>query len=123
MNLKLLENKYCVCRAEKDDALPLWAISEDIFIIAKIEGELSVVCRKECVPEGITCEPDFRIIQIADSLDFSAIGIIADISAVLKKAQISIFLVSTYSTNYIMVKEEKIHRAVKYLRYAGYEFV
>lgn len=123
MKLKLLENTYSICRMDDNDMLPTWAMASKALIIAKIEGELSVICESRYVPQGIVSEDDYRIIKIDEKLEFSLIGIMADLTGVLKKAEISLLAESTFDTDYIMIKADKIQKATEFLQDAGYEFV
>ena len=123
MKLKLLENKYSICRMNDTGMLPLWALSGNVLMFAKIEGEMSVICEEKYVPDGTVNESGYRIIKIDEKLEFSLIGILADLAAVLKEAEISLLAESTFDTDYILIKDDKVAKAVKFLRRAGYEFV
>lgn len=123
MKLKLLDNKFAVCRMDDTAVLPLWAVAGNPFVVSRIEGELSVICGEEYVPDGILCRKNYRIIKIDEKLEFSMIGVMAKISDVLAGAEISILAVSTYDTDYILISDDKVHKAVKFLNKAGYEFV
>jgi hypothetical protein len=128
MNLKLslFKDKYIVCKLNKNDRIPAWAYRGDFFSITKTFDELSLVClekniESEELDEDILCERDWRIFKVEGRLDFSLIGIMANLSGIMKEAEVSIFALSTYDTDYIMVKDEKILAALMALRNSGHQ--
>lgn len=123
LTMTLLKEKYGVCRLEKNSAIPEWALIGDFFSITKTTDELSIVCLEENIPNDIKCEKDWRILKVAGPLDFGLVGILSSISLVLALKKISIFAISTYDTDYILVKEENLEIAVLSLKEAGYNVV
>ncbi|BCZ45645.1 amino acid-binding protein [Clostridium gelidum] len=123
LTLKLLKEKYGVCRLDKNELIPRWAQSSDFFSITKTCDELSIVCSQDHIPNDIKCEKDWRILKIEGPLDFSLIGILASISRILAQNKISIFAVSTYDTDYILVKNKDIDNAVDSLVKERYEII
>jgi hypothetical protein len=118
LTMKLLEEKYGVCRLDAGEAIPAWATLGTFFSVTKTEDELSVVCDEDAIPEGLVCEKDWRILKVLGPLDFSLVGILASISKTLADCGVSIFAISTYDTDYILVKEIDIDRAVESLETA-----
>ena len=87
-----------------------------------INEEVSLVCRTEDVPENTTDREDgWRVMRFEGVLDFSLVGILSKVSNVLAEEKISIFVTSTYNTDYVLVKGNDLERAVKALEGAGYE--
>lgn len=124
MNLKLLENKYKVVKLEPNENIPLEKIlKEDIYSITRTDEELSIVAREDVDIKSDIEEKDWRMIKIDGTLDFSLIGILSKISTILANANISIFAISTYNTDYILLKEDKIKEAIKVLKKNGYKFI
>lgn len=121
--MKLLRGKYGVCRLDKSDLIPEWMQNSDFLSITRTQEELSVVCSEESIPNDIKCEKDWRILKIEGPLDFSLVGILASISTVLAQKKISIFAVSTYDTDYILVKNKDIDSAIAALTSEGYEII
>jgi Uncharacterized conserved protein len=121
LTLQLLEDKFGVCRLNYQDKIPDFAINSEFYSITGTKDELSVVCLQKDIPEGLRCEPDWRIFKIEGVLDFSLIGILSSISSVLAKEGISIFAVSTYDTDYILVKDKDIDHAIKALLADNYQ--
>ena len=123
LTLKLLKDKYSVCRLNKNDEIPKWIFQEEFFSITKTDEELSVVCLQDKIKENIKCEKDLRILKIEGPLDFSLIGILSRISTLMANNGISIFAISTYDTDYILIKEESINKAIEVLENNNYNII
>ena len=118
MKLKKLQYDLTVCRLGSVADIDL---KKDFFFIGKTDEEISLVCRTEDTPENTVKRDDgWKGFRIEGMLDFSLIGILSGISAVLAENKIGIFAVSTYNTDYILVKAENFDRAMKVLSDAGY---
>jgi len=121
MELKKLDNNFSVCKVESYTEIDL---SSEICFIGKTDEEFSLVCLTECVPTNTTHREDgWKGFRIQGELDFSLIGILAKISAVLAENRIGIFVVSTYNTDYVLVKEADFEKAMTVLAQAGYTVV
>ena len=116
MRLEKLRYDLTVCQV-KD-----LADVNDFLFLAKTDKELSVVCETAKVPENIINREDgWTAFRVEGSLEFSLVGILADLSHCLADAGISIFAVSTYDTDYILVKKDNWDKAKSALLNAGYE--
>lgn len=120
LTMSLLKNKFGVCRFDPSILIPDWAQKGDFFSITRTSDELSVVCLQDNIPSDIQCEMDWRILKVEGPLDFSLTGILASISKILAQNEISIFAVSTYDTDYILVKEKDLDAAIRSLRNQNY---
>jgi len=121
MELKKLDYDLTVCKVSNIADIDT---SSDFYFIAKTDEELSLVCRTEDVPEStLEREDGWKGFRIQGVLDFSLIGILSKLSGILADEGIGIFAVSTYNTDYILVKEENFDRALSVLSQAGYEVV
>ena len=120
LTLRLLNEKYSVCRLGKNDTIPTWTLQGEFFSITKTDDELSVVCLQENIPADIKCEKDWRILKVEGPLDFSLVGILASICSLMAQEQISIFALSTYDTDYILVKQKNIEAAINTLTENNY---
>ena len=120
MELKKLEYDLTVCKLSDIKDIDL---SREFFFIGRTDEEISFVCKTEDTP-GNTVERDdgWRGFRIQGVLDFSLIGILSKLSGILAENRIGIFAVSTYNTDYILVKKENFDRAVEVLSDAGYDF-
>ena len=120
MKLRMLEYDLTVCKVASAADLSL---KGDFFLIGKTDEEVSLVCQTKDVPRNTVERDDgWKGFRIQGILDFSLTGILAKLSAVLAEQGIGIFAVSTYNTDYILVKKENAARAMETLETAGYEW-
>ena len=121
MEIKALSDLFSVCKVEDATQIDL---SKDFCFIAKTDEEISLVCPTKNVPAVTSARDDgWRGFRIQGTLDFSLIGILAKISAILAEQRIGIFAISTYNTDYIFVKEENFAKALKSLAEHGYKVI
>lgn len=119
MILQTLSQKFTVCKIPSLSEIDL---TKEIFFIAKTDEELSLVCETRFAPENtISREDGWKAFRIWGILDFSFIGILSKLTSLLAENQIGVFAVSTYNTDYILVKEENFEKALTALGEAGYE--
>jgi hypothetical protein len=118
--LVLLDGTFAVCRLASDAPVPAWAAGGPFVSITRTADELSLVCRQEAVPEGVRCERGWRCLRVAGTLDFSLVGVLASLLDPLAEAGVAVFTVSTFETDYLMVKEPDFPRAAEVLRGAGH---
>jgi hypothetical protein len=123
LTLKVLTGKYAVVKLAPDEPVPQWAAFGDFTSITRTAEELSVVCPQNHLPEEAETERDWRIIKIEEILDFSLVGILAALSSILAEAGISIFAISTFTTDYLLVKNTALEKAIRVLETAGYVFI
>ena len=121
MEIKALTDLFSVCKVEDATQIDL---SKDFCFIAKTDEEISLVCPTKNVPAVTSARDDgWRGFRIQGTLDFSLIGILAKISAILAEQRIGIFAISTYNTDYIFIKEENFAKALKSLAEHGYKVI
>ena len=121
MELKRIEHKLTVCKVSEISNINTDA---DFYFIGKTDEELSLVCRTEDTPKNTVERDDgWRCFRIQGVLDFSLIGVLSKLSGILAEHNIGIFAVSTYNTDYILVKEEIYDRALTVLASEGYTVV
>lgn len=121
LRIRLLQGTYAVCQIKDTENILNCFDEKDFFSITKTEDEISVVMLQDKISNDVKAEKDWRILKVEGTLDFSLIGILAKISGILAKNSISIFVISTFNTDYILVKEEKIEKAMTVLSEEGYE--
>jgi len=119
--LTLLPGRYAVCRMHPETAVPAWAEGGAFCSVARTKEELSVVCEEAAVPEGITANRGWRMLKVQGPIPFEETGVLAAIAAPLASAGLSIFAISTYDTDYVLVRDEAIEAALLALRGAGHE--
>ncbi len=110
-----------ICRLEPGRQQPDW-IAEGFSSITQTSDEMSIVCKQRTL-ENVKCERDWRLLQVVGPLEFSEIGILSSLSSILAREQISIFVVSTFDTDYLMLKKDKLSQAISALTEAGYEIL
>ena len=121
MELKKISHKLTVCKVADISEINT---TSDFYFIGKTDEELSLVCKTEDTPmKTIERDDGWKCFRIQGVLDFSLIGILSKISGILAKNEIGIFAVSTYNTDYILVKEENFEKALKVLEEEGYAVV
>ena len=121
MELKRLDYDLTICKLESTHDI---AIDDGFYFASRTDEEISLVCETSRTPERTTERDDgWKAFRIQGTLDFSLIGILSAISRVLADNGIGIFAVSTFNTDYILVKRENFSRALDALHLAGYEIV
>ena len=121
MELKRLPFPLTVCKVNSLSDIDLAA---DFYFIGKTDEELSLVCRTEDAPSNAVRRSDgWRGFRIQGVLDFSLIGILSRLSALLAEHKIAVFAVSTYNTDYVLMKEDQFETGMKALAEAGYTVV
>ena len=120
LTLQILPHQLTVCKVPD---LSGFAMSGLVFI-GHTDSELSLVCQTNKTPANTVAREDgWRAMRVVGTLDFSLTGILSGIATALADAEIGIFAVSTYDTDYILVKQENLDRAVEALKKAGYGFI
>ena len=125
MKLKILPYELSVCKLNPNNNLDVdFIYTLDFYFLAKTDDEISIVCKTADVPSDAVVRDDgWCGFYFDETLDFSLIGILSKISAVLAENNIGIFVVSTYNTDYILVKSENYDSAVSVLKSNGYTFL
>jgi putative acetyltransferase len=121
LSLLALEDSFAVSRLGSDAPVPPWATAAGFCCVTRTAEELSVVCRQEAVPEGVRSERGWRGLRVAGPLPFATVGVLAALTVPLAEAGVSVFAVSTFDTDYLLVKEAQWDQAVAALRRHGHE--
>ncbi len=118
--INVMPEVISVCRLAPTADIPGWA-GDGIFIsITRTADELSIVCAEGAVPDDVQAERGWRMLQVQGPLDFGLVGVLSSITAPLADAGVSVFAISTYDTDYVLVKGTDLSRAVQALEAAGY---
>ena len=120
LTLDLVPGSYAICRWAPGELLPSWAMQGTFFSVTRTPAELSAVCDADLVPPGVTAEGPWSMLAVRGPLAFNLTGVLAGLATPLAAAGISIFAVSTYDTDYVLVRNGDIDRAVRALREAGH---
>ncbi len=120
LTLHTLDGTFAVCRLKPQSPIPLWAMASVFFSITRTADELSIVCPQESVPEGVPCERGWSCLRVAGTIPFSVIGVLSSLTSPLANAGISVFAISTFDTDYLLIKVKDWARAVDVLRRQGH---
>ena len=118
--LTLLTDTFAICRLAADVPIPGWALDGDFSSITRTTDELSIVCSGLNIPEEIQADRGWRCLKVDGPLDLSLTGILVALAAPLAEAGVTIFAISTYDTDYLLVRESQIDRATMVLSQAGH---
>ncbi|MBI2625394.1 MAG: ACT domain-containing protein [Candidatus Nealsonbacteria bacterium] len=111
IKLSILPEKLGICHFDKNSPIPDWALEGDFFSITRTSQELSIVYPQEKIPGGVLFEKDWRAFKLESVADIYSVGIIASLTKPLAENGISVFNISTYETNYLLVEEKNFERA------------
>jgi hypothetical protein len=120
LQLLFLGERLAVCKLDRADGIPSWATRNDFFSITRTHDELSVICPEASIPADVRAEKGWRCFRVAGSMDFSVVGVLASMTSPLAEAKIGIFAISTFDTDYLLVKEDDLNRAIEALTACGH---
>lgn len=120
IDIEVIDGTFSICRLKGRTDVPT---ASEFTFIGITDEEISLVCRTGAVPKATVGRNDgWKMMRISGTLDFSLVGVLSGITAALAEARIGIFAISTFNTDYILVKDEDLQRSVAVLRKAGYGF-
>lgn len=105
-----------ICRLPPGAELPAWIDEGDLLSVTRTKDELSIVCSAFCVPEDVTAERHWRMVKVKGPLDLSLTGVIATLTTPLSEKGISVFVISTFETDYLLLRSEQFDDAIELLR-------
>ncbi len=123
MKLMILDGVYCVCRLLPNDPIPKNILQSSFYSISKTKDELSVVCQENLAPSQSKIEKPWSVIQVLGPLEFNLTGILASLTTPLAEEKISLFAISTFDTDYLLVKNKDLEAAKAALQRAQFTFV
>jgi hypothetical protein len=121
LKLSLLPDEYAVCKLEPEHDVPEWATRNAFWSVTRTQHELSIVCPEGHVPVNIKAERRWRILQVEGPLNFSMTGVLNGLTKPLAESKISVFVLSTYLTDYLLIHSRDIKSAIKILREQGHK--
>jgi hypothetical protein len=123
MNLSLivLDNAYAVSKLPFGEEIPSWLGNQEFSAVIRVRNELSIVCIESLVPSSVLSDRGWRVLEVVGPLPFSLIGIMADITRLLAEAGVSVFVLSTYDTDYLLIKQDQLKVAIDALEQEGYD--
>jgi hypothetical protein len=120
LKLSLLPEHFAISRLAADAPIPEWATQVPFFSVTRTGDELSLVTELSRVPPGVQSQPGWRVLKVHGPFVLSEIGVLASLAAPLAEAKISLFAVSTFDTDYLLVASETLSAAVAALERAGH---
>lgn len=123
MKLRVLKAPLAVIQLKPDAEVPQWIWKSGFYSLTRTQDELSIFCEEAVVPAEVTSTPGWRAFHVVGHIDFELTGMISSLAVPLAARQISIFSISTYDTDYMVVRSEMLNDAIEVLMRAGHEFV
>ena len=120
LNISLLPETFAICWINPDATIPQWALGRGFASITRTQEELSIVCDQVNVPEGTRYEADWRCLKVEGPLNFDITGVLASMAMPLAGADVSVFAISTFDTDYLLVRETKTKKAIDVLSQEGH---
>lgn len=120
--LTVLKDHFAICRLDLTDEIPAWALESHFVSITRTLDELSIICPQEVVPKDVICEKEWRGIGIVGPLPLHMVGVLKTLAIPLARRSISIFVISTYDTDYLLVPQDSLDQAIEVLRREGHSF-
>jgi uncharacterized protein len=122
VRLRTLPDSYAVVRLHPGADLPEWVDKGPFRSVTRTDNEVSVVCRDHDVPDGESVDRGWTVLEAMGPLDFSLSGIIASLIQPLADAELPIFVISTFESDYVLIRSADLARAADALEEAGHEF-
>ncbi len=119
LSLQVLDGHYGIVQLEPSSPIPVWASQGDFFSITKTKDELSLVCHQDLISDVVRSDKGWRLFKIQGPFAFDQVGILNTITAILADNKIGLFALSTFDTDYLLVKAPDLDRAIDALRKAG----
>jgi uncharacterized protein len=120
VSLRVRTETLAIARLEPSEPWPDWALRQRFVALVRTESEVSVVCDQTAVPEDIRAERGWRALQTEGPLDFAMTGILAGLTGLLAASSIPVFAISTFDTDLLLVRQERLVEAITCLTSAGY---
>jgi uncharacterized protein len=119
--LRVLPEDYALCRMEGTAPWPAAPEGPGFYSATRTGKELSVVCPAQAAPSGARVQAGFRCLEVEGPFELTSVGVVASVTAPLARAGISVFAMSTYDTDYLLVKEETLEAAIRALETDGHK--
>ena len=120
--LSILEETYIIHKLDQSTNLPEGLIECEFYSLSNSQEELSLVCPEQILIQSENSSPNWKCMKVAGPLDLKLTGILAGLSDTLSRAKISIFAISTFETDYVLIQKQVLETAKSALKSAGYKF-
>lgn len=119
MDIEWIPGCYSICRLAADAGIPHWIDTRYFYSVTRTSEEVSVVCVAGCIPDSIQVESDWSMLKVAGPINFATTGVLSALIQPLAEAKISIFALSTYDTDYLLVKKAVLKETLSILEGNG----
>jgi hypothetical protein len=123
LKFRVLPEKLAVCQLAAGTPVPAWAVGPGFFCVTQTPDELSIVCEESRVPAGVRVEKNWVALKLEGPFPFAMTGVLSSFLQPLADADIPIFAVATFDTDYVLLNHEKLEAALAALVAAGHERV
>jgi hypothetical protein len=120
MNLIVYDGLFAICRLDPGDDVPSWSSESPFLSITRSRDELSIVCSQHVIPQTIRCSGNWRLLRIEGVLDLQLTGVLSNLLAPLAVAGVTVFVLSTFDTDYVMVPVQMLDRACGVMKAEGH---
>lgn len=119
LSLRVIPGCFAVSRLDSNDEFPAW-VSGEFYSVSRTGNELSIVCEERFVPQGTRSETNWSVLEVSGPLEFTEIGVLSSLAGPLADAGISIFVLSTFDTDYLLIGKNRLNEAKNVLAAAGH---
>ncbi len=123
LRLRVLPEVYAICSFPPDAAFPDWPYNPNILSVTKTPQETTLVCEESHVPGDCKKSENFKCIKVEGRFDLDAVGVLASIAGPLAQNKISLYVISTFDTDYVLIHAENVDKAVSCLEKFGHTFI
>ncbi|MFC1633924.1 ACT domain-containing protein [Planctomycetota bacterium] len=123
LRLRVLPKVYAICSFDPDAAFPGWTHRSSILSITKTPKEITLVCEENHVPGECKKSEHWKCIKVEGRFDLDAVGVLASIAGPLAQNKISLYVISTYDTDYVLIQTKNIDKAMSCLDKFGHTFI
>lgn len=119
--LTLLPERFTISQLAADAPIPEWATQGSFFSVTRARDELSVVCEHSRVPAGVRSQPGWSVLKVHGPFDLAETGVLSSLALPLAEARVSLFTISTFDTDYLLIASETLSAAIGALERAGHK--
>ena len=119
-SLSVHPGSFAICQLMPGAPLPPWALDGPFCSVTRTPDELSIVCAESAVPPEAVADRGWRLLSVRGRMDLTLVGVLAGLSGTLARAGVSVFAISTYDTDHLLVRAEDLDAATRALAAAGY---
>ena len=121
LRFSIVVGQFAVCRLSSHETIPAWVYSSAFSSITRTADELSIICPAFQVPSGIQAEDGWTLLKLHGPFTFDTVGVLRSVACALAEVGVSILTVGTFATDYVLIKQTQVQRAVEALEAAGHK--